>query len=68
MASANFTGSLGGVRRSPITQQPSLGFYLFRGGIKPLGLARKRDEQLNAGLAVALQPIVVRPQLKQILL
>lgn len=34
-----------------------LGFYLFRGGMKPHGLGRKRDEQLNAGLAAALQPI-----------
>jgi len=34
-----------------------LGFYLLRGGMKPHGLGRKRDEQLNAGLAAALQPI-----------
>ncbi|HEY0834829.1 MAG TPA: helix-turn-helix domain-containing protein [Azospirillum sp.] len=34
-----------------------LGFYLFRGGMKPKGLGRERDEQLNAGLAAALQPI-----------
>jgi len=34
-----------------------LGFYLFRGGMKPKGLGRERDEQLNAGLAAALHPI-----------
>lgn len=34
-----------------------LGFYLFRGGMKPKGLGRKRDQDLNAGLAVALRPI-----------
>lgn len=34
-----------------------LGFYLFRGGMKPSGLGRARDEGLNAGLAVALDPI-----------
>ena len=34
-----------------------LGFYLFRGGIRPKGLGRERDEQLNAGLAAALAPI-----------
>ena len=34
-----------------------LGFYLFRGGMKPHGLGRDRDERLNAGLAAALQPI-----------
>jgi AcrR family transcriptional regulator len=34
-----------------------LGFYLFRGGMKPRGLGRDRDEQLNAGLAAALRPI-----------
>ncbi|MCB5175866.1 TetR/AcrR family transcriptional regulator [Microvirga lenta] len=34
-----------------------LGFYLFRGGMKPKGLGRERDEQLNAGLAAALLPI-----------
>ena len=34
-----------------------LGFYLFRGGMKPKGLGRERDEQLNAALATALQPI-----------
>jgi AcrR family transcriptional regulator len=34
-----------------------LGFYLFRGGMKPRGLGRERDESLNAALALALQPI-----------
>ena len=34
-----------------------LGFYLFRGGMRPKGLGRERDEALNAWLAAALQPI-----------
>jgi len=34
-----------------------LGFYLFRGGMKPKGLGKQRDETLNAALALALQPI-----------
>lgn len=34
-----------------------LGFYLFRGGMRPKGLGRERDEALNAGLAAALEPI-----------
>jgi len=34
-----------------------LGFYLFRGGMKPHGLGRERDELLNAGLAGALRPM-----------
>jgi AcrR family transcriptional regulator len=34
-----------------------LGFYLFRGGMKPKGLGRERNEALNAALAAALQPI-----------
>jgi len=34
-----------------------LGFYLFRGGMKPKGLGRERDEALNGALAAALQPI-----------
>ena len=34
-----------------------LGFYLFRGGMRPKGLGRERDEQLNAALAAALEPI-----------
>jgi AcrR family transcriptional regulator len=34
-----------------------LGFYLFRGGMKPKGLGRDRDEALNAALASALRPI-----------
>lgn len=34
-----------------------LGFYLFRGGMKPSGLGRERDEALNHGLETALRPI-----------
>ncbi|WP_220443725.1 TetR/AcrR family transcriptional regulator [Paracoccus luteus] len=34
-----------------------LGFYLFRGGMKPAGLGQARDERLNAALAAALRPI-----------
>lgn len=34
-----------------------LGFYLFRGGMKPAGLGRERDEELNAALEGALRPI-----------
>jgi AcrR family transcriptional regulator len=34
-----------------------LGFYLFRGGIRPHGVGRKRDEALNAALAASLAPI-----------
>jgi AcrR family transcriptional regulator len=34
-----------------------LGFYLFRGGMKPRGLGKQRDEMLNAALAEALHPI-----------
>jgi AcrR family transcriptional regulator len=34
-----------------------LGFYLFRGGMKPHGLGKERDKQLNATLAAALQSI-----------
>ena len=34
-----------------------LGFYLFRGGMKPRGLGKKRDQALNASLAAALTPI-----------
>src|ERR1700691_3183440 len=34
-----------------------LGFYLFRGGMRPKGLGRERNEALNAALAAALQPI-----------
>jgi len=34
-----------------------LGFYLFRGGMKPHGLGKERDEFLNAALEAALQPI-----------
>src|SRR5258708_11368224 len=35
-----------------------LGFYLFRGGMKPHGLGKERDEILNAALELALHPIV----------
>jgi AcrR family transcriptional regulator len=34
-----------------------LGFYLFRGGMKPHGLGKARDEMLNGALAAALRPI-----------
>jgi AcrR family transcriptional regulator len=34
-----------------------LGFYLFRGGMKPRGLGKERDENLNAALELALHPI-----------
>ncbi len=34
-----------------------LGFYLLRGGMKPAGLGRARDEALNAALEAALCPI-----------
>ena len=34
-----------------------LGFYLFRGGMKPRGLGKDRDEMLNAALEAALRPI-----------
>lgn len=34
-----------------------LGFYLFRGGMKPAGLGRTRDEALNTALEQALRPI-----------
>jgi AcrR family transcriptional regulator len=34
-----------------------LGFYLFRGGMKPQGLGRSHDENLNAALLAALAPI-----------
>ena len=35
-----------------------LGFYLFRGGMKPHGLGKERDQMLNTALEAALQPIV----------
>jgi AcrR family transcriptional regulator len=34
-----------------------LGFYLFRGGMKPAGLGHDRDVRLNAALEAALHPI-----------
>ena len=34
-----------------------LGFYLFRGGMKPKGLGRVRDSELNRQLQSSLQPI-----------
>ncbi|MGX9431633.1 MULTISPECIES: TetR/AcrR family transcriptional regulator [Bradyrhizobium] len=34
-----------------------LGFYLFRGGMKPAGLGHDRDVELNAALEAALRPI-----------
>jgi AcrR family transcriptional regulator len=34
-----------------------LGFYLFRGGMKPHGLGKQRDAMLNEALRAALHPI-----------
>ena len=34
-----------------------LGFYLFRGGMKPQGLSRESDRELNAALASSLRPL-----------
>jgi AcrR family transcriptional regulator len=34
-----------------------LGFYLFRGGMRPHGVGRERDETLNTALADSLTPI-----------
>jgi len=34
-----------------------LGFYLFRGGMKPQGLGKERDIMLNTALEAALHPI-----------
>jgi len=34
-----------------------LGFHLLRGGMRPHGLGRERDQALNAALAAALRPI-----------
>jgi len=34
-----------------------LGFYLFRGGMRPRGLGKERDRVLNAALEEALQPV-----------
>jgi AcrR family transcriptional regulator len=34
-----------------------LGFYLFRGGMKPHGLGKERDETLNTALDAAMQPM-----------
>jgi AcrR family transcriptional regulator len=39
-----------------------LGFYLFRGGMKPKGLGRERDIALNASLEAALRPIAAAAQ------
>lgn len=38
-------------------QDLDLGFYLFRGGVKPKGVGAERDKALNASLAAALAPI-----------
>ncbi len=37
----------------------AMGFYLFRGGLKPHGLGRERDKALNAELERSLRPIAV---------
>src|ERR1700731_4209303 len=39
-----------------------LGFYLFRGGMRPKGLGRVRDEALNAELAAALRPVATEAE------
>jgi AcrR family transcriptional regulator len=39
-----------------------LGFYLFRGGMKPHGLGKERDEILNTALELALRPIAEAAQ------
>ncbi len=39
-----------------------LGFYLFRGGMKPAGLGHDRDVELNAALEAALRPIAEAAQ------
>jgi AcrR family transcriptional regulator len=39
-----------------------LGFYLFRGGMKPHGLGKERDEVLNSALESALHPIAEAAQ------
>lgn len=39
-----------------------LGFYLFRGGMKPRGLGPERDRALNAALAAQLEPIASAAQ------
>src|SRR5215467_2816252 len=39
-----------------------LGFYLFRGGMKPHGLGKDRDDMLNRALASSLNPIAEAAQ------
>jgi AcrR family transcriptional regulator len=39
-----------------------LGFYLFRGGMKPQGLGKERDDILNAALGSAMEPIAAAAQ------
>jgi hypothetical protein len=39
-----------------------LGFYLFRGGMRPKGLGQSRDQELNALLAAALSPIAAEAE------
>jgi len=39
-----------------------LGFYLFRGGMKPHGLGKERDSVLNAALLSAMEPIAEAAQ------
>src|SRR6516164_7494449 len=39
-----------------------LGFYLFRGGMKPQGLGKERDRVLNSALKAALYPIAEAAQ------
>jgi AcrR family transcriptional regulator len=39
-----------------------LGFYLFRGGMKPQGLGKDRNQLLNSALEIALRPIAEAAQ------
>jgi AcrR family transcriptional regulator len=39
-----------------------LGFYLFRGGMKPHGLGKDRDDMLNRALEASLNPIAEAAQ------
>ena len=43
-------------------QDLDLGFYLFRGGMKPKGLGAERNRKLNDALLATLNPVVVSGQ------
>jgi AcrR family transcriptional regulator len=45
-----------------------LGFYLFRGGMKPHGLGKERDGILNAALEFALHPVADAAQEARLLM